>query len=35
MGLTILTATFVMFINLAVDILYSYADPRIVYTDKE
>ena len=35
MGLTILTAAFVMFVNLAVDILYSYADPRIVYTDKE
>jgi peptide/nickel transport system permease protein len=35
MGLTILTAAFVMFVNLAVDILYSYADPRIVYTDKD
>ncbi|MGD8490600.1 MAG: ABC transporter permease [Anaerolineae bacterium] len=35
MGLTMLTAAFVMFVNLLVDILYSYADPRIVYTDKE
>ena len=35
MGLTILTATFVMVVNLVVDILYSFADPRIVYTKKE
>jgi len=35
MGLTVLTATFVMFVNLVVDILYSFADPRIVYTGKE
>jgi peptide/nickel transport system permease protein len=35
MGLTMLTATFVMFVNLAVDILYSFADPRIAYTKEE
>jgi peptide/nickel transport system permease protein len=35
MGLTMLTAAFVMVVNLLVDILYSLADPRIVYTDKE
>jgi peptide/nickel transport system permease protein len=35
MGLTMLTATFVMLVNLVVDILYSFADPRIVYTGKE
>ena len=35
MGLTMLTASFVMVVNLVVDILYSLADPRIAYTDKE
>jgi peptide/nickel transport system permease protein len=35
MGLTMLTAMFVMFVNLVVDILYSIADPRIVYTEKK
>jgi peptide/nickel transport system permease protein len=35
MGLTIMTATFVMVVNLVVDILYSFADPRIVYSKKE
>jgi peptide/nickel transport system permease protein len=35
MGLTILTAAFVMCTNLVVDVLYSLADPRIVYTDKD
>jgi peptide/nickel transport system permease protein len=35
MGLTMLTATFVMFVNLVVDILYSFADPRIVFTGRE
>ena len=35
MGLTMLTAAFVMFVNLLVDILYSFADPRIVYSKTE
>jgi peptide/nickel transport system permease protein len=35
MGLTMLTAAFVMFVNLVVDILYSFADPRIVYTENK
>ncbi|MFZ5916481.1 MAG: ABC transporter permease [Chloroflexota bacterium] len=35
MGLTVLTATFVMIVNLLVDILYSFVDPRIAYTSKE
>jgi len=35
MGLTMLTATFVMVVNLVVDIFYSFVDPRIVYTGKE
>jgi len=35
MGLTILTAAFVMIVNLGVDIVYSFADPRIVYSKKE
>jgi peptide/nickel transport system permease protein len=34
MGLTMIMAAFVMFVNLVVDILYSYADPRIVLSDK-
>ena len=35
MGLTVLTAAFVMVVNLVVDILYSFADPRIVFAGKE
>lgn len=35
MGLTILTAAFVMLVNLVVDVLYSYIDPRIVYTSRD
>lgn len=35
MALTMLTATTIMFINLLVDIAYSFADPRIVYSKKE
>ncbi|MCB0153347.1 MAG: ABC transporter permease [Anaerolineae bacterium] len=35
MALTILTAAFVMIVNLIVDITYSFADPRIVYGRKE
>jgi peptide/nickel transport system permease protein len=35
MGLTVLTAAFVMVVNLAVDILYSFVDPRIVFAGKE
>jgi peptide/nickel transport system permease protein len=34
MGLTMITAAFVMVVNLLVDVLYSYADPRIVLSDK-
>jgi len=34
MGMTMLTAVFVMVINLLVDILYSAVDPRIVFTKK-
>jgi len=35
MGLTMLTAAFVMVTNLLVDVLYSFIDPRIVYTKQE
>lgn len=35
MALTIMTAAFVMIVNLIVDITYSFADPRIVYGRKE
>jgi peptide/nickel transport system permease protein len=35
MGLTILTAAFVMVTNLLVDVLYSLVDPRIAYGKKE
>ncbi len=35
MGLTILTAAFVMVVNLIVDVVYSLVDPRIVYSKKE
>jgi len=35
MGLTMLTAAFVMFVNLVVDVVYSFLDPRIAFTSKE
>ena len=35
MALTILTAAFIMVVNLIVDVTYSAADPRIVYGEKE
>lgn len=35
MGLTMLTAAFVMVTNLVVDVLYSFVDPRIAYEKKE
>jgi len=35
MAITMLSATFIMIVNLLVDVAYSFADPRIVYDDKE
>ena len=35
MAITMLSATFIMIVNLVVDVLYSFADPRIVFEDKE
>ena len=35
MGLTMLTAAFVMVVNLVVDILYSLVDPRIAFTGEQ
>jgi len=35
MGLTMLTATFVMVVNLVVDVLYSLVDPRIAFTGEQ
>ncbi len=35
MALTMLTATFIMVVNLIVDLCYSFADPRIGFEDRE
>jgi peptide/nickel transport system permease protein len=35
MGLTMMSAAFIMFVNLIIDIAYSYADPRITLSSKE
>ncbi len=35
MALTVLTAAFVMIVNLVVDVVYSMVDPRIAYSKKE
>jgi peptide/nickel transport system permease protein len=31
MGLTMVTATFVLLVNLVVDIVYAFVDPRITF----